>query len=149
MTVKRRTNDVLWRSLADLNRIILHADREGTLRPEPQRRLLHVVDAIIGIDREGPIDDSRVHSRTVVAGADPVRVDAVCARIMGYDPSRIMLVERTSHLTGEQSVGTMRDYKRSLVCTRAPGRFPRVYPYEPPGMWKATGDFDVHYRRGV
>jgi uncharacterized protein (DUF362 family) len=86
-------NDTIWRTVADLNRILLYADRDGRMRAEPQRRYLAVVDGILA----GEFSQS--HPRpaalgTVVAGTDPVAVDAVASRVMGFDPRRIRTVAR-------------------------------------------------------
>jgi len=88
-------NDTIWRSMADLNRILLHADVGGVLHPERQRRYLAIVDGIVAAE------DSQYHPRpyplnTVVVGADPVTVDAVTARCMGFDPRRLKSVTRAA-----------------------------------------------------
>jgi len=80
-------NDVLWRVCYDLNHIIIYGDKKGVLQPEPQRRYLNVVDAIIGGERsnvpKGGIASAR--SNAIIAGEDPLAVDCVVSRIMGYD----------------------------------------------------------------
>lgn len=78
-------NDTIWRSMADLNRILLYADGQGVLHPERQRRYLAIVDGIVAAE------DSQYQPRpyplnTVVVGTEPVTVDAVTARCMGFDP---------------------------------------------------------------
>lgn len=98
-------NDTIWRTVADLNRILLYADREGRLRAEPQRRYLAVVDGILA--GEASLFNPRpVALGTVIVGADPVAVDAVGARVMGFDPRRI----------------------RSIACAGDAGRLPLGTP---------------------
>src|SRR5262249_46288237 len=48
-------NDTIWRSVLDLNKILLYADREGVMRSERQRRFFSVVDGIIGGEGDGPL----------------------------------------------------------------------------------------------
>jgi uncharacterized protein (DUF362 family) len=84
-------NDTIWRSIADLNRILLYADRHGVLHYERQRRYLAIVDGIVAAE------DSQYQPRpyplgTVVVGTEPVTVDAVTARCMGFDPRRLRSV---------------------------------------------------------
>lgn len=107
-------NDVLWRSLADLNKIVLYADGEGRLHPEPQRRLLIVVDGIVGGEGEGPTSVSPKASGVIVAGHDPVGVDGVCLRVMGWNPDVIRLVTNCSHVE-DHPVGRMVSLEESLV----------------------------------
>jgi uncharacterized protein (DUF362 family) len=48
-----------------------------------------IVDGIIGMEGNGPIQGTARAAGVVVAGADPVAVDATCCRIMGIDPARV------------------------------------------------------------
>jgi len=48
-----------------------------------------VVDGIWGMEGNGPISGEPVPMDLIVAGADPVAVDAVCTAIMGFDPRNI------------------------------------------------------------
>ena len=50
---------------------------------------LHVVDAIWAMEGEGPSGGPLVNLGVIVAGADPVAVDAVLAAIVGVAPRRI------------------------------------------------------------
>jgi len=47
-------NDVLWRSLADLNRVVRYVDKDGKLQGASQRKYVAIVDAILGTDRGVP-----------------------------------------------------------------------------------------------
>lgn len=89
-------NDTLWRTIVDLNRIIFFADRDGRLRPEPQRRYLALVDGIIAGEGEGPLGATPIHAGLLVGGFDPVRVDAECSRLMGFTPQYIPQIARAS-----------------------------------------------------
>jgi uncharacterized protein (DUF362 family) len=85
-------NDTLWRTVLDLNRVLLHADETGVLREDRQRRYLSVVDGIVGGEEEGPLVPTPRPAGVLVAGEDGAAVDLVCTRIMGFDPSRIPMV---------------------------------------------------------
>ena len=82
-------NDTVPRTIADLNRIALYADKNGILQETVQRRILVVVDAIIAGEKEGPLHPSPKHCGLLVAGRDPVAVDFVCSKIMGFDYLKI------------------------------------------------------------
>jgi len=48
-----------------------------------------IVDGIVGMEGNGPIQGAPRPMGIVVAGADPVAVDATCCRIMHIDPLRV------------------------------------------------------------
>ncbi|MEO8053206.1 MAG: DUF362 domain-containing protein [Acidobacteriota bacterium] len=61
-----------------------------------------IVDGIVGMEGNGPIQGTPRAVGVVVAGASPVAVDATCCRIMGLDPTRIRYLQLTA---GEQNLG--------------------------------------------
>ncbi|HEV3163493.1 MAG TPA: DUF362 domain-containing protein, partial [Isosphaeraceae bacterium] len=50
---------------------------------------LSVVDGFVAMHREGPRHGTPIKLGTVIAGTDPVAVDAVAAVVMGFDPRQI------------------------------------------------------------
>jgi uncharacterized protein (DUF362 family) len=52
-----------------------------------------IVDGIVGMEGNGPIQGTAKHSGVLVAGGDPVAVDATCCRVMGIDPMRIRYLQ--------------------------------------------------------
>jgi uncharacterized protein (DUF362 family) len=98
-------NDVLWRVVADLNKTVLYSDKHGTIRQEKQRSYLSVVDGIIGMEWNGPVNGIPKPMGVVAVGSDPVAVDAVCCRIMGYDYATLRIVKNLSDLT-DHPIGT-------------------------------------------
>ena len=52
-----------------------------------------IVDGIVGMEGNGPIQGTAKHVGVLVAGGDPVAVDATCCRIMGIDPMRIRYLQ--------------------------------------------------------
>jgi len=88
LTEKRKTHRLgLDRAIVDLNRTI--------------RSSFVVVDALVGSQGETRSERDRVEMDMIVAGRDAVSVDAVCARIMGFDPSRV----KTITLAAEEGLG--------------------------------------------
>jgi uncharacterized protein (DUF362 family) len=55
--------------------------------PTPKR--FAVVDAIVGLQGDGPLFGAPVASGALVGGGDFLAVDATCARLMGLDPGAI------------------------------------------------------------
>lgn len=52
-------------------------------------RQFAIVDGIVGMEGNGPIQGTPKHAGVLVAGSDVAAVDATCCRIMGIDPKRI------------------------------------------------------------
>jgi len=88
-------NDTIWRSMADLNRILLYADNQGTLQITPQRRYLAIVDAIVAAE-ESQYNPRPYPLNTVIVGTDPISVDAITARCMGFDPRALKSVVKAA-----------------------------------------------------
>jgi len=69
---------------------------------------LTIVDAIIGMEGQGPHAGTPVEMNLIVAGQDTVAVDAVCAYIMGFDPVEIPAVRiAATEGLGEIDLGRM------------------------------------------
>jgi uncharacterized protein (DUF362 family) len=86
-------NDTCWRMALDLNRALFFANRDGTLRTASQpKRYFCIVDGIIGGEGNGPTDPEPVFSNVLIAGGNPAEVDAVAARLMGFDTERLPIV---------------------------------------------------------
>jgi uncharacterized protein (DUF362 family) len=64
-----------------------------------------IVDGIVGMEGNGPIQGTPRAAGVVVAGASPVAVDATCCRIMGLDPRLIGYLQLAA---GEQNLGEER-----------------------------------------
>jgi uncharacterized protein (DUF362 family) len=48
-----------------------------------------LVDGIVGMEGNGPIQGTPKAAGVLVAGADPVAADATCCRVMGIDPGKV------------------------------------------------------------
>lgn len=70
-------------------------DLASTIRPG-----LAIVDAIVGMEGDGPIMGAPRPVGCIVMGTDPVAVDATCARLMQLDPERIRYLQEASRFLG-------------------------------------------------
>jgi uncharacterized protein (DUF362 family) len=82
-------NDTLWRTIVDLNRILLYADYRGKMRERVQRRCLFLADGIIAGEGEGPLEPTAKPCGLLVGGFSAPVLDAVIARLMGFDFRKI------------------------------------------------------------
>lgn len=88
-------NDTTWRMVIDLNRILYYAKSDGSLSIRPVRKLFSIVDAIVAGEGNGPMDPTARSTGLVLAGVNPIAVDFVCARLMGFDFRRLPILRRT------------------------------------------------------
>lgn len=91
-------NNTTWRMVLDLNRCLLFGEADGTFRTSDPKRYYSVVDGIIGMEGNGPMAGSPVKSGLVIVGTDPVAVDAVAAKVMGFDWRRIPMIYEAFNL---------------------------------------------------
>lgn len=91
-------NDTIWRTIADLNQILLYADKIGNMKQKVQRKRLYFCDGIIGGENEGPIDPSPINMGIIIGGFDPLMVDLAIAELMNFDFKRIPQIKNIFNL---------------------------------------------------
>ncbi|MBI1852923.1 MAG: DUF362 domain-containing protein [Planctomycetes bacterium] len=128
-------NDTLWRTVLDLNRVLLHADVEGVLRDERQRRYLSVIDGIVGGEEEGPLLPTPRPAGVLLGGGDAAAVDLVCTRVMGFDAAKIPLVHRAFEPTRYPVSCVRPDDVRVVGAAGDPIPAPRI-PFRASAGWK-------------
>ncbi len=82
-------NDTLWRTILDINRILFYTDKRGEIRKDQQRKLLYIIDGIIAGEREGPLEPTNRHLGLMAAGQNPLAIDLVISKVIGFDYRRI------------------------------------------------------------
>lgn len=82
-------NDSAWRMTADLAKVFFFADKEGNFTDEVQRKMLFLIDGIIGGEKMGPIAPSDKPAGMIIAGENPYAVDMTATRLMGFDINQI------------------------------------------------------------
>jgi uncharacterized protein (DUF362 family) len=73
-------------SIVELNRIF--------------RRSFAIVDGIVGMEGNGPIQGTPKAAGVLVMGSDLPAVDATCCRIMGINPAKVEYLEMASDRLG-------------------------------------------------
>lgn len=69
------------------------------------RNTFAIVDGIVGMEGNGPIQGTPKRAGVLVMGRDVVAVDATCCRIMGVDPARVEYLRMSGalgHLASER-----------------------------------------------
>ncbi len=87
-------NDTIWRTIQDLNYILLYADKNGIIRDEKQRNIFIVGDMIISGEKEGPLEPSPMPLGLICMGDNPIIFDKSVADIMGFDWKKIPSIYR-------------------------------------------------------
>lgn len=105
-------NRTTWRMCCDLNRSLYYSDREGLSldAPGPVRTVLTILDGIVAGEGEGPLTTTGVALGAIVAGTDPVAVDLVAVRLMGFNEELIPKLREP-----------MRDTGSRITAVREPG----------------------------
>jgi uncharacterized protein (DUF362 family) len=90
-------NDTLWRMTLDLNKAFFYANPDGTMREAIQvnaKKYIGIVDAVLAGEGNGPLSPNPHPMGYILAGTNPVAIDAVCARMMGFDPMKIPTIRQ-------------------------------------------------------
>jgi uncharacterized protein (DUF362 family) len=91
-------NDTIWRTILDINRVLFYADQSGVMRETKQRNYFCFVDGVVGMEGEGPMAGDAVPAGVVLAGDDPVAVDARAAEVMGFDSGKVQTIKAAGGL---------------------------------------------------
>jgi uncharacterized protein (DUF362 family) len=84
-------------------------------------RQFAIVDGIVGMQGNGPIQGVPKSVGVVVAGGDPVAVDATCCRIMRIDPYRIGYLRlATGGLDAQMSEANIRQAGETIAAVATP-----------------------------
>ena len=90
-------------------------DINGTVRPD-----FAIVDGIVGMEGNGPIQGAAKPCGILVMGDDPVAVDATCARVMGLAPERIDYLKKAGSLLGHLNREQIRQLGETIESVRTP-----------------------------
>ncbi|MCC6418394.1 MAG: DUF362 domain-containing protein [Gemmataceae bacterium] len=82
---------------------------------------LAIVDGIVGMEGDGPLNGTPKALGAVIMGADPLAVDATCCRLMKLDPERIayLVLGRQKRL-GLLGAGEIQQLGETIEATRQP-----------------------------
>ncbi len=86
-------NDTIWRTILDLNKIILYTNKDGVLTSTKQRKIFNICDMIISGEKEGPLLPSDKKVGLIVAGYNQLNNDYIIAKIMGFEPYKIKYIK--------------------------------------------------------
>jgi uncharacterized protein (DUF362 family) len=85
-------NDTIWRTCLDLNRILLYGRPDGTMSEEMQRRVIHIADAVVAGQGNGPLAPEPLELGLLLGSNNAAAMDWIAAQVLAYDPEKISLV---------------------------------------------------------
>lgn len=98
---------------AGIERAIL--DINAAARPD-----FAIVDGIVGMEGNGPIQGTPKASGVLVLGNDPVAVDATCCRVMGLLPERVKYLSQAGTLLGHLKSDKIQQLGESIASVKVP-----------------------------
>ena len=88
-------NETVPRLCVDLNRVLLYGRPDATFGEVVQRQVLHIVDAVIAGQGDGPLASDELPLGLVLAGVNASAIDWVGAYLLGYDAGKIPLLKHS------------------------------------------------------
>ncbi len=88
-------NETVAKMSLDLNRILLYGKSDGTFGDSVQRNVLHVCDAVIAGQGDGPLASDELPLGMILMGRNAPAMDWIGAALLGYDPEKIPLTRES------------------------------------------------------
>ncbi len=102
-------NHTISRTISDLNKIVIYADKKGIVQETPQRKMFIVADMIVSGDHEGPVAPMPKNVGMVAMGDDPLLFDEAIATLMGFDVEKIPTFKEIRNYTGKCRIYDAKD----------------------------------------
>ena len=98
---------------AGIDRSIL--DINAAARPD-----FAIVDGVVGMEGNGPIQGTPKASGVLIFGNDPVAVDATCCQVMGLSPERVKYLARAGTFLGHLKPDKIQQVGETISAVRTP-----------------------------
>ena len=112
-------NDTIWRTILDINKIILYSNKEGIMTNKKQRVIFNLADMIVSGEKEGPLLPSNKNVGLLVASFNQLNMDHTICKIMGFDTEKIKYIKEGYKLKkykiSDNDVFNIKDYKKNIV----------------------------------
>src|SRR5271155_4594157 len=79
-----------------------------------------IVDGILGMEGNGPIQGTPKSCGVLILGDDPVAVDATCCRVMGLLPEKVKYIAQAATLLGHIQEEQIQQLGESIASCRTP-----------------------------
>ena len=79
-----------------------------------------IADGIVAMEGNGPLNGTPRPLGTIVLANDPVAADATCARLMGFEPNRVVHIREGSRFLGNSSPGLLDQAGEAITAPTTP-----------------------------
>lgn len=143
-------NDTISKTIVDLNRIAIYADKTGKIRTTPQRTMIIVADMIVSGEKEGPVNPTPKNVGLIAAGTNSVCFDEAVSTLMGFDYHKIPSIVRARKSKGVLPL--VREDEEALIFSNISDidgkriselHSENLYWFEPTAGWK--NHIEKHY----
>ena len=124
-------NDTIWRTGLDLNRILIYGEADGSMAESARRRVVHLTDAIVAGQGDGPLSPQPLPLGLLFAGNNAACVDWFGALLLGYDPQLLPIV-REAFGSFRWPIATAKPEEITLLGEWGTGQTDRVMKELPP-----------------
>jgi uncharacterized protein (DUF362 family) len=90
-------------------------DINAAVRPD-----FAIVDGIVGMEGNGPIQGTPKACGVLIFGDDPVAVDATCCRTMGLAPEKVKYLANAGTMLGHIKVHNIQQVGETIAAVRSP-----------------------------
>ncbi len=140
-------NDTLWRTILDINKIIIYADKNGKLKNTRQRAYLTIVDGIIGMEGEGPMAGAPKKSGVIIASFSATSSDLVAARFMGFDEKKIPSLNNLKQIS--KYIGPENIDQVKIISTEKKWQLLKTSPEKVSKKFIPTSGWKGHIERNI
>lgn len=106
-------NDTMWRTILDVNRLVLYSDKEGVINNSKQRTVFSLMDAIIVGEKDGPLNPTPYKMNTFIAGFNMFAIDRVLTELMGFKTEYIRTLKNCT-----KELGALNDNELNIVFNK-------------------------------
>jgi uncharacterized protein (DUF362 family) len=79
-----------------------------------------IADGIVAMEGNGPLNGTPRPLGTIVLANDPVAADATCARLMGFEPNRVVHIREGARFLGNSSPGLLDQAGEAITAPTTP-----------------------------
>lgn len=134
-------NNTISKTIIDLNKILLYADKGGIIKSTPQRKIFNVADMVISGEHNGPMAPISKEVGLIIAGYNSYAIDVTISSIMGIDIGRLPTLGNAAKPVGELNIC---DPKEEIIVFSKDKRFNMKTPKDLKGIkkFKAPDDWE-------
>lgn len=126
-------NDTIWRSILDINRIIIYADKEGNLCNKPQRKFFSLGDMIIAGHKNGPLAPSPMDMGVLLCSEDPVAFDLAVINLMGLKYEYLPVLNKIPEIESYPLYHEL--FGKTRICSNDPDLDGKTVENMPVGLY--------------